>query len=408
VSIERIYDMKTSSAEVFALAEKVGVSRDVADKLMYEEGIIRAAEILAEKLAKLEARKRDHVYALAEQAKLERSFADVLIDAGGIERAVAALEPIVRERERAAATAVRVEKPTLPPSSPKLEDVSALVEKADTTRDLADGLVKRSDVERPVATSEMMLKAVGAATANQEKVRVASHVPAGRSARRGTRVHPDVSALIYSLPENIRDLVRNEVRDMERADATALIRARYEGLLGTLDTEAYLADQKAKKAAAANGRLGGAKTTMLQRMGFRPSADPAGATWKPRFTGKLNRAVYPKYGLIPPYVRPLLKLLSPAMRGAIIAWSSRADRDGTFVMPPRTLAGLIGSAKATADATTALAQKATIITLQHQGDRRQANVWRFVTVAEHDQAKAIKVLTAAKKSSSDVKARIQA
>src|SRR5262245_13628911 len=113
-------------------------------------------------------------------------------------------------------------------------------------------------------------------------------------------VSPDVSALIYSLPEYIRTIIAAEVKDMPSSAAVAHIRAHYDGLLGKLDAEAYLADQKAKRMAAANGKIGGTKTAMLRRVGAL-RVDPAGAIWKPRFTGKLNRAVYPRYGLIPPY-----------------------------------------------------------------------------------------------------------
>ena len=58
--------------------------------------------------------------------------------------------------------------------------------------------------------------------------------------------------------------------------------------------------------------------------------------------GKLNRAVFPKYGITPPYVRPLLPFLSNTLRGAIIAIGSRVDRLGRFTMPKRHLANPSG------------------------------------------------------------------
>jgi hypothetical protein len=48
----------STSAEVYAQAERVGMSRDAADSLMYEEGIPRAAELLAELPDKAELERR--------------------------------------------------------------------------------------------------------------------------------------------------------------------------------------------------------------------------------------------------------------------------------------------------------------------------------------------------------------
>jgi hypothetical protein len=41
------------SEAIFELAEKTGTTREAADKLMHDYGIIRAAEILAEKIASI-------------------------------------------------------------------------------------------------------------------------------------------------------------------------------------------------------------------------------------------------------------------------------------------------------------------------------------------------------------------
>jgi hypothetical protein len=146
---------------------------------------------------------------------------------------------------------------------------------------------------------------------------------------------------------------------------------------------------QSRRARQTKGYEAGKKGARIQRS--RP-ADERGLVWRPNYTSRLNREVFPKYGLVPAYVTPLVPLMGKAARGAVIAIGSRVDRNGEFRLPRRTLASLIGTGDREAKEALRLLERAGIIAVKYQGARRQARVWRYVTVAEHDAGRARRVL----------------
>jgi hypothetical protein len=86
----------------------------------------------------------------------------------------------------------------------------------------------------------------------------------------------DVSALIYRLPAPLREMVVREVKRLKEPEAqTAHITSRYDGLLSaTVDADAYLVDQKARRDHAARSRG-------LRRRRLRTSARAASARPRP-------------------------------------------------------------------------------------------------------------------------------
>jgi hypothetical protein len=108
----------------------------------------------------------------------------------------------------------------------------------------------------------------------------------------------------------------------------------------------------------------------------------------------VNPEVYPSFFRIPPYVPPLVPLMDRAVRGAVVILCAEADRDGAFKMPRAWLAAQIGTNTFRTKEAVDVLERAGIIAVLHQGSRGQATVWRFVTIAEHDAAKARRVLAA--------------
>jgi hypothetical protein len=145
--------------------------------------------------------------------------------------------------------------------------------------------------------------------------------------------------------------------------------------------------------------LAGRRKSRIVRLA-RP-ADPRGKNWRPRYTGTLDHAVFPKYGLVPSYVPSLLPLMGKTLRGAIIAIGGRVDRDGAFTMPRHVLAKLLDVSRWVAADALDLLEQAGVIQVLYQGERRQATVWRYVPVAAHDAGRARRVLAGAKAEATD-------
>jgi hypothetical protein len=199
----------------------------------------------------------------------------------------------------------------------------------------------------------------------------------------------NAARILAQLPEHVRAITDR----MDEAQAVKLAQTAYAKEYAV----AYMAEQ-AREAAAMSRSLSGRRKSRLARLG--KPADPRGKDWKPTFTGKLNRAVFPKYGLTPPYIRALLPHLGNTLRGAIIAIGSRVGRLGHFTMPKRHLANILDVSPWVAQDALGLLKEAGIIRVLYQGDRRQPHVWEYPPVAEFNAGKAIAVLRGAKTEAS--------
>jgi hypothetical protein len=209
-------------------------------------------------------------------------------------------------------------------------------------------------------------------------------------------VRPDISQLVYRLPEPLRAMVAAEVRDMKPETAKTHVTTHYGGLLGETDTVAYLADYRAQQEAKKNGHAGGVKTAMKRRMGLIPAADSAGKRWKPDYRGPLDKTIFPEWGKVPMYVPPLNRFMGSAVRGTIIAIGDVVDHKGRFVLPRAVLAESIGTSPRVAYAALETLRDAGLIEVKAQGDRNQATVWSYVPVAGFDTVRARRVLQTAR------------
>jgi hypothetical protein len=127
-------------------------------------------------------------------------------------------------------------------------------------------------------------------------------------------------------------------------------------------------------------------------------ADPRGKNWKPRYEGKLDKGVFPKYGLVPPYVPALLPLLGKTLRGTLIAIGARVDRDGCFTLPEGSLGKILDVSRWVASDALRLLEEAGVIAVLYRGERRQPRVWRYPSVAEFNAGRARAVLQGARAS----------
>src|SRR5438445_868844 len=203
----------------------------------------------------------------------------------------------------------------------------------------------------------------------------------------------DLADLLYRLPADLREPATKLVADLATKPAQSILEAVYADKLGAFDQAGYFADQKKSQAAVARSRTGRVKSRLARRRG---PADPRGKSWKPCFSGKLNRAVFPKYGITPPYVRPLLPYLGNTLRGAILVIGLCVDCVGRFTLPTRHLANILQVSPWTAQDALGLLEAAGIIRVLYQGERRQATVWEYPPVAEFKSDKAIRALQGAK------------
>jgi hypothetical protein len=191
--------------------------------------------------------------------------------------------------------------------------------------------------------------------------------------------------VLLQLPEPIRALTVG----MDQASVVTLLQTAF--------PQEYLAAYKAEVAresvALERSRSGRRKSRQAR---LAAPADPRGRDWKPTHSGKLNKAVFPKFGITPPYIRALLPYLGNTLRGAVIAIGSRVDRLGQFTMPKRHLANILDVSPWTAQDALGLLEAAGIIRVLYQGDRRQPHVWEYPPVAEFNTGRAIAVLKGAK------------
>ena len=207
------------------------------------------------------------------------------------------------------------------------------------------------------------------------------------------KLRPDVSALLYRLPEDLRPLVRKEIKGKAPGDQITHIWAYHGGKVGPdTDVAAYLADAKKQQAAAEHGHRGGVKTARKRRMGLLPAVDPAGKTWKPDFKSPLDRAIYPKYGRVPTYFKPLIPAMSNAVRGTVLLICSLADHKGRFKLPRASHAKWIEASESVAYRALGDLADAGLVRVTIPGDRNQATVWSLAPVAEVDLAKAARAL----------------
>jgi hypothetical protein len=215
-------------------------------------------------------------------------------------------------------------------------------------------------------------------------------------------MRPDVAQLVYRLPVELRPVVTAEVRSLKTADQAAHIAQSYSGLLAErVDIDAYLADDKRRKAAAAHGHRGGVKTARKRRLGWVPAADPAGARWKPDFSSPLNKAVFPAYVKLPVYIPPLVPAMSPLVAKTVIIIGDVVDHLGDFVLPRATHAQRIGASERKAYAALQTMKAAGLLRVRLPGDRTQATVWSYAPVAAVDIAKARKVLRGSRRQASE-------
>jgi hypothetical protein len=216
----------------------------------------------------------------------------------------------------------------------------------------------------------------------------------------------DVENLLYRIPEALRVMAAAEVRGKTPDAQAALLTQRYGMVMAERpDLDAYMADQRAKRenaeASAEGAKRGRTRQFLLGR-------GSAAAGWKPNFTGKLDPAIFtPRYGTMPKYGLTFLKYVNRVTMGAFMAAAYRVDNRGAFVLQRGKLADWLGTTPRLAGAALDLLRRAGVIRVLHQVGRRQATVWQFVTVAEFDLARAVRVIQAAKKKASeDVRERL--
>jgi len=207
----------------------------------------------------------------------------------------------------------------------------------------------------------------------------------------------DVEQLIYRLPEAVRPLARDVVRGMGPDDAKNHIT----NTLGFMmvekpDTTAYLADRKAARDNAASSAEGSARGRARQ---YLMRLDSAAGSWKPDYSGKLDRDIFdPRYGTLPKYVRALMRYMTRVTLGVAVAAAFRVDNRGAFVLQRGKAAEWIGTTPRLAGEALALLRRAGLITILHQGSRAQATVYRFARIADVDLGKAARVLQSASKA----------
>ncbi len=210
-------------------------------------------------------------------------------------------------------------------------------------------------------------------------------------------IRPVVDSLLAQVPARQREAARTLVADLSEAQAVDALVAGWNVKADQADITRRI---EAKRRATETGHNGGVKTARKRRMGLLPSVNPAGKLWKPDLKSPLNKAVFPRYGKIPRYVPPLVRFMSPTVRGTIIIIGDVVDHLGDFNLPRATHAERIGASKRKAYAALETLEAAGLLVKKIPGNREQATIWSYTPVADVDLDRARRVLQAARHQAS--------